>query len=143
MTVQCTTKERNLNPPSKERTMSDNDTVLLEDDYLDAAETIRRNAETRKRLDNEDEKAKEILAKILTDGETGVSPDGEPLVKMRPGNKMWNESEARKNLPADMLARITRTVTEEKVDKELARDILPPALYDLCTKQNRSSVVPA
>ena len=117
--------------------------VVLEDEFLAAAEVIRRNAATRKRIDAEDEQAKEILAKILTEGETGVSPDGEPLVKIRPGNRVWNEAEARKNLPADMLARITRVKTEEVIDKTLAKDILPPALYDLCTKPNKSSVVPA
>lgn len=119
------------------------DQVVLEDEYLLAAHTIRENAKKRRELDAEDEKAKEILQKVLAIGEEGVDPDGHALVKVRPGNRIWNESEARKNLPADMLARITRTVTEEKVDKDLAKDILPPALYDLCTKQNKPSVVPA
>lgn len=117
------------------------DSVMLEDEYLHAAEVLRTNAAIRKGLDAEDARVKEILAKILAEGETGVSPDGEPLVTVRPGAKVWNEAAARASLPADLLKAITVTVTEERLDKQKAKDTLAPALYDLCTRSNKASVV--
>jgi hypothetical protein len=125
------------------------DGVLLEDDFLDAARTLRENAATRARIDAEDAHAKEILAKVLTDGETGVDADGTPLVKMKPGNLVWNDEAAAANLPADVLPRVTVTepahtieVPERTyVDKAKAKDVLAPALYRLCCKPNKSTVV--
>lgn len=118
------------------------DPVMLEDEYLDAALVLKANASLRKRLDLEDERAKEIIAKVLAEGEKGISPDGELLVQVKPGARVWNESAARANLPADLLKAITVTVTEERLDKQKAKDTLAPAIYDLCTKANRASVVP-
>lgn len=121
------------------------DTIVpLADEYLEAAETIRANAAVRKALDASDEAAKEIIRKHLAEGDIGVDPaTGEALVKVKPGARVFNETEARKNWPADVLARVTRVVTEEKIDKTLAQDILPPAVYDLGCKQNKPSVVTA
>jgi hypothetical protein len=117
--------------------------VILEDEYLQAALTLRGNVALRKQLDVEDIRAKEIIAKVLAEGETGISPDGEPLVQVRAGAKVWNEQAAKDNLPADLLASFTttETVTVTRMDKTRAKDILAPALYELCTKANRPSVV--
>lgn len=117
--------------------------VIVEDEFLAAAETIRVNAEIRRRIDEEDERAKEILAKVLTDGDTAVSADGEPLVKMRRGALVFNEEQARKALPPETLALVTVTITESRVDKKLCQDILGDAVYAKCCRQNKSSVVPA
>lgn len=125
------------------------DGVLLEDDFLDAARTLRENAATRARIDAEDAHAKEILAKVLTDGETGVDADGTPLVKMKPGNLVWNDEAAAANLPADVLPRVTVVepahmveVPEKRyIDKAKAKDVLAPALYRLCCKPNKSTIV--
>jgi len=118
------------------------DPVLLEDEYLQAANRLRVNASIRKDLDAEDARAKEILAKVLAEGEKGISPDGELLVQVKPGARVWNESAARANLPADLLTAITVTVTEERLDKQKAKDTLAPAIYELCCKANKASVVP-
>jgi hypothetical protein len=117
------------------------DPVLLEDEYLEAAHRLRSNAALRKQLDVEDTRAKEILAKALAEGETGISTDGEPLVQVKPGARVWNEQAARANLPADLVKAITVTVTEERLDKTKAKDTLAPAIYELCTKANKASVV--
>lgn len=122
--------------------MTTNDsTVLLEDEYLQAALTLRGNVALRKQLDVEDIRAKEIIAKVLAEGETGISPNGEPLVQVRAGARVWNEAAARANLPADLLTAITVTVTEERIDKQKAKDTLAPALYDLACRANKASVV--
>lgn len=115
--------------------------VLLEDEYLVAANALRDIAAERKVLDAEEKRMKEILAKLLAEGETGVSPDGEPLVQVRRGARVWNEAAARENLPANLLAAITVTVTEERLDKDKAKAIFGDALYERCTKANRPSVV--
>lgn len=114
--------------------------VLLEDDVLDAAYTLRVNAELRKTLDAEDARAKEILAAHLAAGETGIGPDGTELVKVQAGALVWNEAAARKNLPAELLAQVTVTVTEERLDKTKAKDTLAPAIYAMCCKANADSV---
>ncbi len=118
------------------------DPVLLEDEYLEAAHRLRSNAALRKQLDVEDTRAKEILAKVLAEGETGIDQlTGEPLVQVKPGARVWNEAAARTNLPADLVKAITVTVTEERLDKQKAKDTLAPAIYELCTKANKASVV--
>lgn len=121
--------------------------VLLEDEYLAAARTLR-DIDTRRKQFNADiaaqeADAREILAKILAEGETGVDEDGTPLVAIRPGAKVWNETAAKANLPADLLASITtvETRTVETIDKQRAKDTFAPAIYDLCTRQNRASLV--
>lgn len=122
--------------------------VLLEDDFLTAARTLREIERRRSQfaLDTgaEERDAKEIIAKVLAEGETGVDPDtGEELVTIRPGAKVWNEAAAKANLPADLLASITSVTTREitTVDKDRAKQTFAPAIYDLCTKQNKASLV--
>ena len=117
--------------------------VPLADEYLDAARTLRVNAVKRARLDDEDAAAKEILAKLLTDGDTGVDETGQPLVRMRPGAHVWSETQARDVLPTDTIERLTVTRTETVLDKGLAKDTLAPAIYAACCKRNKSTVVPA
>lgn len=117
------------------------ESVILEDEYLDAARRLSDNAHLRKQLDADDVRCKEILAKILAEGETGISPLGEPLVQVRPGARVWNEAAARANLPANLVAALEVTETTTRLDKTLAKDTLAPALYELCTKANKASVV--
>jgi hypothetical protein len=121
--------------------MTDIDTrVVLEDEYLDAAQTLRRNAGLRKQLDYEDARAREILAKVLATGETGTDINGDLLVKVQPGARVFNEQAARDHLPPDLLASITITVTEERLDRQKAKDTLAPALYALACKQNADTI---
>ena len=116
-------------------------TVPLEDDFLTAARELRTITREQKALAEREKTCKEILAKHLMPGEVGVdSETGEPLVQVYSGAQVWNEAEAVKNLPADILATLTVTKTETHVDKERAQDILPPALYALCCKANKPSV---
>lgn len=117
-------------------------TVVLEEDYLEAARTLVDNAATRARLDAEDSKAKEILAKQLTDGETGIDPHGNPMVKMTPGALVFDEKTARANLDQQSIALIEVTETVTRLDRTKAKDILAPALYRLACRQNKSSIKP-
>lgn len=120
--------------------MTTDHTVILEDVVLDAANTLRANAELRRILDAQDAAAKAVIAERLFAGETGTNADGEPLVKIQPGARVWNEAEARKHLTPELLASITVTVTEERLDKTKAKDTLAPAIYAQCTKANADSV---
>lgn len=119
-----------------------NPSVTLEDEFLEAARELRDVAKAKKLLDDRETRAKEILAKVLAEGEVGVDPEsGLSLVAVRPGARVWSEDKARENLPTEILAQLEVTETVVKIDKQRARETLAPALYDLCTKQNRPSVV--
>jgi hypothetical protein len=115
--------------------------IPLADDFLAAAHELQEITREQKALAAREKTCKEIIAKHLVEGQTGVDPlTGEALVAITHGAKVWNEGEAMKNLPADILATLTVTVTETRVDKDRAQDILPPALYALCCKTNKPSV---
>lgn len=116
--------------------MTDN-TVLLEDDVLVAAIELRDIARARRDLEAREKAAKEVLAKHLATGETGVDPAGNPLVTVRAGARRFDPAAATANLPPEVLATISVTAPDGK----RAKEILAPALYDLCTKQNAPSVV--
>jgi hypothetical protein len=120
------------------------DPVLLEDEYLHAAEVLRINASIRKGLDAEDARCKEILAKVLAEGEQGMSPDGEILVQIKPGARVWNEDTARTALAdtPELLQLITVTETVTRLDKQKAKNLFGDDLYATCCKANRASVVP-
>lgn len=119
--------------------------VLLEDEFLDAARTLRdidaRRKAFAKSTADEENAARELIAKVLAEGETGVDADGVELVQIRPGARVWNDDAARANLLPEMLEQISVTETVTRLDRTRAKDTLAPALYALCTKQNRASVV--
>jgi hypothetical protein len=142
--------------------------VTLVDEGLTAALRFRANAETRRRIDLEDEQDKELIAKYLAEGETGADEDGTPLVRIQPGARNFDEAKARENLPADLvalceveetttridealaaqiltaeqLAAITVTTVTRRLDRTKAKDTLAPALYELACKQNRATIKP-
>ena len=122
---------------------TDDSTVILEDEYLQAALTLRGNTALRKQLDVEDIRAKEIIAKVLAEGETGISPDGEPLVQVRPGAKVWNEDTARTALAntPELLGLITVSETVTRIDKSRAKALFGGDLYESCCRANKASVV--
>lgn len=118
----------------------DDHPVLLEDEYLAAARTLAVNALTRARLDADDAAAKELLAKVLAEGETGVNADGLPMVRVQPGALVFDERTAREHLDAASIAAIEVTETTTRLDRQRAKDILAPALYALACKQNKPSI---
>lgn len=118
-------------------TDSPHDNVLLEDDYLEAAQELRQIAAEKKRLADREAELKQILEKVLTVGEKGISPDGTPLVAIRAGAAKFSAQRAAENLPAELLEAITVSVPDGKK----AKTILAPALYELCVDYNKSSVV--
>lgn len=115
--------------------------VELTDEYLEAADELREVSAERKRLDARETRAKEILAKILAEGDLGTDAEGRPLVEVRPGALRWDEDTARANLPADLVAALEVTETVTRLDKQKAKDTLAPALYELGCKRTRASVV--
>lgn len=116
--------------------MTDN-AVLLEDEYLDAANELRDIAAQEKDLAQRKEAAKAILAKALAVGDKGVSPDGEVLVTVRAGAARFNPDKAAERLPREVLSSVMVTV----VDGKRAKAVLAPALYELCLDYNKPSVV--
>lgn len=115
------------------------DTVVLTDEYLDAARELVEIATIEKQLAERKAAAKQIVEKALAVGERGVSPDGEPLVVVRAGASRFDPDKAAANLPANLLESITVTVPDAK----RAKQVLAPALYDLCVTYNKPSVVVA
>ena len=113
------------------------DTVLLEDEYLDAARELVAIAQQRKDLADREADAKRILEKVLTVGERGCSPDGTVLVAVRAGARRFSADRAAGHLPQELLAQISTV----QADGRRAKAILAPALYDLCVEHNKPSVV--
>ncbi len=117
--------------------------VVLEGDFLDAALKLAGVQAMRAQLAKDELECKEILAKVLAEGETGIDANGTKLAQVKRGARVWNEAQAKENLPEHVLANITRTetVTRTFIDQQLAKDTLAPVLYDKCCKRNRPSVV--
>lgn len=113
------------------------DTVLLEDEYLQAALDLREISEQKKQLAAREIEAKRIIEKILSVGDRGVSADGTPIVAVRRGATRFRAELAVENLPRQALDSITILVA----DAQRAKTVLPPALYELCCDYNKASVV--
>jgi hypothetical protein len=111
--------------------------VILDGEYLDAANELRAIAQEKKDLATREAECKRIIEKHLAVGERGVTPDGEEIITIRAGAKRFDAGLASENLPASVLAQITTL----QVDAQRAKTILAPALYDLCCTPNRHSVI--
>jgi len=94
----------------------------------------------RDKLTEAIEQVDQHLLTLLQPGET-VAIDGEPAIAVRAGNRTWNERKAREVLPEQLLEAIT--VTEPRLDRTLAKEMLPPALYAECTTEGRPYVAKA
>lgn len=113
------------------------DNVLLEDEYLEAAHELREVTAQIKELTERQAQLKLVLEKVLTVGERGVAADGTPLVAIKGGAGKFSPEQAVKNLPAELIEAIQVTT----LDGAKAKAILAPALYELCLKYNKNSVV--
>ena len=114
-----------------------NEHVLLDGEYLDAANELRAIAVEKKDLATREAECKRIIEKHLAIGDRGVTPDGEEIITVRAGARRFDAGLAADNLPTAVLAQITTL----QVDPQRAKTILAPALYDLCCTENRSSVI--
>lgn len=119
--------------------MSDHtDTVVLEDEYLEAARELVAIAAEEKALAERKARAKQVIEKALAVGERGVSPDGELLVGVRAGAAKFDADKAVEVLgDSPLLDSIMVTVPDGK----RAKAVLAPALYEACCTYNRPSVV--
>ena len=113
------------------------DTVVLKDDFLAAASELRIIAAERKHLTEREAECKRVIEKVLSVGDCGISPDGEQMVVVRKGAARFKPELAEANLPAEVL----QSILVLAPDGKRAKAILAPALYDLCTEQNKPSVV--
>jgi hypothetical protein len=111
--------------------------VMLEGEYLAAALELREIAGLKKELAEREAEAKRIIEKYLAVGEKGSDSDGVEVVAVRKGAARFSSELAARNLPPALLAQISVT----SADGKRAKAILAPALYDLCTEENRPSVV--
>lgn len=111
--------------------------VTLEDDFLDAAIELRYAQSEIKKLEAQEKRCKEILAKSLIAGDIGVDAAGTALVTVKEGALRFKAELAVANLPAEILASIMVTAPSGP----RAKDVLPPAMYDeLCCQRNAASV---
>ena len=83
------------------------------------------------------EQVDQHLLALLEPGQT-VDLDGQPVLAVRSGNRTWNDAKAREVLPEQLLDSIT--VTEPRLDRARAKELLPPALYLQCTTEGRPYV---
>ena len=113
------------------------DFVLLEDEYLTAAYELREIAAAKRQLLEREADCKRIIEKVLTVGERGISPDGEQLVYVRQGARIFKEGIATELLPSEQLSAILTL----QPDAKLAREVLPEDMYEACCEYNKASVV--
>lgn len=113
------------------------DTVVLEDEFLAAASELRIIAAERKHLTEREAECKRIIEKVLSVGDRGVSPDGEEMVVVRKGAARFKPELAEANLPPEVL----QSILVLAPDGKRAKAILAPALYEMCTEENKPSVV--
>lgn len=114
--------------------------IVLSDRYLAAAQELRDVMAQEKILAERKAAAKKILAEVLTDvGQSAVDEYGTPLATMRPGQARFDAELAIRNLPDAALQMIVRNVPDAK----LAREVLPPALYEQCVVRSAPSIVAA
>jgi hypothetical protein len=112
------------------------DFVLLEDEYLWAAcELIELAAAKRLLLESEAE-CKRILEKKLSVGERGISPDGDQLVYVRQGARIFKPA-----LAVELLGKQLSTILTLQPDAKLAQEVLPEDIYDACCAYNKASVM--
>jgi hypothetical protein len=111
--------------------------ILLDGEYLAAANELRAIAAIKKNITERETICKRIIEKHLAVGERGVTPDGEEIITIRAGAKRFDAGLASENLPPAVLAQITTL----QVDAQRAKTILAPALFDLCCTENRPSVI--
>jgi hypothetical protein len=119
--------------------MTDTPTVVLEDEYEQAARELLDILAQEKALADRKAECKRILEKALAIGERGISADGEPLVAVRAGATRFDPDLATQQLSPDTLALISVTAPDAK----RAKQVLGDALYELCCTRNKPSVVPA
>lgn len=112
------------------------DFVLLEDEYLDAAYELREIAAVKRQLLEREADCKRIIEKVLTVGERGIAPDGEQLVFIRAGARVFKPA-----LAADLPAEYMHTILSLQPDVNLAREVLPEDMYEACCEYNKASVV--
>jgi hypothetical protein len=111
--------------------------VTLDDRHLEAARELRMILAEEKHLAERKAAAKAILAEVLTEvGTEAVDEHGEKWAVLRAGSARFNAEEAVRNLPAAALKLIVREVPDGK----LAKEVLPPAMYALCTKASEPTI---
>jgi len=113
------------------------DNVLLHGEYLEAALELGEIAEAKRELAEREKRCKELLEKLLSVGERGVDKDNVPIVVVRKGAARFDPERAAESLSNDMLLKIC-TFTP---DYKLAKQVLPPAMYEQCLDYNKASVV--
>lgn len=116
--------------------------VRLTDEYLEAVDELRAVAAGRAILDDREAAAKQLLLKLLAAGDTGTDSDGTPLVAIRTSRR-FDPKKAAAVLPGllgeEGYAALCTTTTA--VDPRKAKDVLAPALWQLCTNETSASVV--
>lgn len=117
-----------------------NQHVILDDEYAAAARELLDLIEQEKALAERKAACKQVIAKALAVGETGVSTDGEPLVTVRAGSLRFDPDLATQVLSGTTLL---DTVTVQVIDGARAKAVLAPSLYEACCKRTQPSVVPA
>ena len=110
--------------------------VALTDDFLEAATELRYVESEIAKLEAQKKRCKEILAKHLKAGDIGTDEQGQPLVRAQQGARRFKAELAVANLPEAVLATIMVTAPDGK----RAKDVLAPALYDMCCQSDQPSI---
>ena len=117
--------------------MTETPTVVLEDEYLDAARELVAIAAEEKALAERKAAARQIVEKALAVGERGISPDGEPLVTVRAGSMRFDAEKAVEVLDGSPLL---ESIMVKAPDGKRAKAIHAPALYEACCTATRPSL---
>ena len=113
------------------------DNVLLHGEYLEAALELGEIAQAKRELAEREKRCKELLEKMLSVGERGVDKDNVPIVVVRKGAARFSSERAAEALPNEVLLKISVFTP----DLKLAKQVLPPAMFEQCLDYNKASVV--
>lgn len=111
-----------------------NDTLITE-----AARELREIAITEKELAARKERLKHIIREATQAGDKIADPTtGEILAVVRAGQKRFSPDLCREALPEQLY----KSILSLQPDKGIAKDILPPVLYEACCTVSDNMVVP-
>jgi hypothetical protein len=107
--------------------------VQLTPEFVELAKQLKHVAGERRALEDLEKQIKTKLRKALVAGEIGTDAAGTPLVRAK-ATRRFNATQANEVLPSIVGADVLASLRTEILDPERCKQILAPALYELCCR---------
>ena len=113
--------------------------VQLSPEFVELAQQLRHVSSERRSLEDLEKQIKTKLRKALIAGETGTDALGTPLVRAK-ANRRFNPTQATETLPALIPAEVFAQLHVKALDPDRCKEILAPALYEMCLRTYDPSI---